>query len=94
MQNALYTACDSCAKVIDGIKGTAEVKEKYISIKGSILMVDFKKDGEKFYYYPTPKGGELLHFCNPTCFGDYCSAKKYQYDQYKNSLEPIEDFSY
>lgn len=82
MQNGLFTACDFRTKIIDGVKGTAKVDEPYLSIKGTLLLVYKDEKGVKRYYYPTPKTGELLHFCNGSCFDSYCSAKTFQRQEY------------
>lgn len=76
MQNALYVMCDACGKIVQGKQGTADIKEPFISLRGSLCYQEFY-DNSYHYFYGTQKGDlTFLHFCNGDCVDTYLSAKK------------------
>jgi hypothetical protein len=57
MQNAIYTACDSCATIVDGKQGTADVKRNFLSIQGSLCLNLWNIDTDRHeFYYASQKG--------------------------------------
>lgn len=87
MQNSLYTACDSCAEVLEGKKGTAQMRKNYLSIKGSVCLYVYNTEIERYdFHYGQPKDTtESLHFCNGACFDSYMEAKKVIHQSFKSS---------
>jgi len=80
MKNALNTVCDTCATILSGKKGTAEVTLPFLELRGSLcLNVPNEEDSRYNYdfYYAAQKGDITpLHFCLGTCLEDFMQARK------------------
>jgi hypothetical protein len=87
MQNAIYTACDSCATIVDGKQGTADVKRNFLSIQGSLCLNLWNIDTDRHeFYYASQKGDVTrLHFCDEKCMIAYLNARRQVIVDKKNS---------
>lgn len=78
MQNRIYTACDNCATVLDGLHKAAKVKKSYLTIKGTICLKSYDKQNTEHYTYALFKDEAALtylHFCNGTCLDEYMQGR-------------------
>lgn len=78
MYNGLLTACDSCAKPLEGRVGTANINLPHLIVKGNIGARAYDK--EKYpdgYLFWAKRAGDIsqLHYCNEVCLGNYLSSK-------------------
>lgn len=76
--------CDYCGKVVAGIEKKAEVKKRYIQIKGSILVEDWGKETDRrTFFYASPRNVSELTFCDAGCFNDYIKMQEENHKQEK-----------
>ena len=91
MQNRVYTACDNCAAVIDGMFKAQRVKKSYISFRGSLCLKSYDKNSIEHFTYANPSKEEALntfmHFCNGVCLDEFLQTRlilKSEYHQDNN----------
>lgn len=86
MENRIYTACDNCATVLDGLYKAAKVKKSYISFKGSLCLKSYDKNDIEHFTYANPNKLDALqtfmHFCNGTCLDEYMQARVFLKAEY------------
>lgn len=71
--------CDMCGKVLSGKVGTALVRERYLSLRGSLTVQDVDTETNKnIFTYITPSERDTLTFCNFECFKDYTNMREKQ----------------
>lgn len=81
MRNAINTVCDNCAKILQGKKGTAQIMEEYLELRGSLCLNVPRNDDSRHnynFYYASQKGDITpLHFCVGNCLQEFLEARKY-----------------
>lgn len=79
MQNLLYTACDSCAEILEGKKGTAQIRQSYITLKGSLCLYEWNEEKQSYQFTYSQKKSDIqrLDFCNFKHMAEYMEARRY-----------------
>lgn len=79
MYSPLFTACDCCAKVLEGKQGTAHMDFSHLIVKGVIGLYtpnrEIKNNGRVIWSRRRDDTTEM-HFCDETCLIGFMKAKK------------------
>lgn len=69
--------CDMCGEVLCGRKGTAEVKKRFLSINGQVLVDDWDDELERrTYFHVSPAKFATMIFCGIRCFEAYVEMRE------------------
>lgn len=78
MKNSIYTTCDACNEIIDGVDKVAKVQKRYLTIQGSISLTYWDEHGVPHFCYavegPNAKY-TFLHFCDGFCLDDFMEVR-------------------